>query len=68
MFTDRLKDMVEVFALPHYRQYSDMPSLPTVICDACRMKLERKQKGMKVSLTVPTLTKFMDFGLPTGHI
>ena len=66
--TDRVKELIEVLALPHYRQYCDMPSLPQVICEACRRKLERKEKGMNVTLTVPKISKFMDFGLPTGPI
>ena len=66
--TNRVKELIEVFALPHYRQYCDMASLPNVICHACRMKLERKEKGMNVTLTVPEISKFMDFGMPTGPI
>ena len=68
VITDTVKDLIEVFALPHYKQYCDMASLPKVICFACRIKLERKQSGKNVTLNVPLLTKFMDFGVPTGPI
>ena len=68
VITERVKDLVESMALPSYKQYCDLPSLPKVICDTCLKKLERRQKGAKLALTVPILSKFLGDDTFTGPI
>ena len=65
--TERVKDLIEEVALPYYRRYCDLISLPKVICETCRKKLEKKRNGKNVTITVPILSKFLDNEmLPTG--
>ena len=66
--TERVKDLIEAFALPFYRQFCNLSSLPTVICEACRKALENKQKGKNVTITVPILSKFLENELPTHRV
>ena len=69
--TEKVKDLIEELALPHYRQYCDLPALPNVICETCRVKLQKRKSGKQITLTVPKLSKFMDFGYSgtvTGHV
>lgn len=59
---DKWKELIERFALPSYGQYCDFPSLPVVICDTCRTRMRRREEiGKKIALTVPKLSKFLDF-------
>ena len=65
--TERVKDLIEKHALPYYRNYCDLICLPKVICETCRQKLEKKEKGKNVTLTVTKLSKFLENEmLPTG--
>ena len=67
--TERVKDLIERHALPHYRNYGDLISLPKVVCETCRQKLEKKEKGKNVTITAPKLSKFLEYEmLPTGSI
>ena len=61
VMTEHVKALIEQMALPHYRHYSDLPSLPNVVCEKCRVKLQKRKSGKEVTLTVPKLSKFMDF-------
>ena len=61
VITERVKELIEQLALPHYRHYCDLPSLPNVLCETCRVKLQKKKNGKQITLTVPNLSKFMDF-------
>ena len=67
--TERVKDMIEEVALPFYKHYCDLVSLPKVICETCRTKIRDKKKGKKVTMTVPVLSKFLESEmLLTGHV
>ena len=66
--TERVKDMIESVALPHYRNYCDSPTLPKVICDTCRNKLVKRQNGKNVTITVPILSKFLEDRIFSGPI
>ena len=68
VISERVKDLIESMALPSYKQYCDLPTLPNVICDACLKKLERGQMGTKVALTVPMLSKVLGDEMLTGPI
>ena len=69
MVTERVKDLIEKVALPHYRRYCDLVSLPNVICETCRKKLEKKENGKNITVSVPVLSKFLENEmLPTGII
>ena len=67
--TERVKDLIERHALPHYRNYGDLICLPKVVCETCRQKLEKRERGKKVSITTLKLSKFLEYEmLPTGSI
>ena len=59
---DTWKELIERTALPSFRQYCEFPSLPVVICSTCRVRLRRREeKGDEIAITVPKLSKFLDF-------
>ena len=67
--TDRVKDLIQKYALPIYKNYSELICLPKVICETCRQKLEKRDKGKNVTITVPILSKLLENEmLPTGKL